>query len=82
MKKLILILSLVCIRQVKAQTYVTIPDTGFVSYLHTIVPSAMNGNQMDTSNTLVTTTTHSIITHSSFSNLFGLQYFKSLTYLV
>lgn len=66
---------------IKAQT-VVIPDANFVTYLQSTVPSAMSGNLLDTTNVLVTTTTHSIIANNlSISNIYGLQFFKSLTYL-
>lgn len=65
----------------KAQ-YVTIPDANFVSYLQTNVPFAMNGSQLDTTNTAVTTTTHTVnVYNKNISDLTGIQYFKSLTYL-
>ncbi|MHB8261577.1 MAG: T9SS type A sorting domain-containing protein [Bacteroidia bacterium] len=65
-----------------AQTWVTIPDANFVTYLQSIIPAAMSGNQMDTSSALVTTTTHSINVQSlGIANISGVQYFTSLTYL-
>src|ERR1039458_1644313 len=65
-----------------AQTWVTIPDAQFVTYLQSIIPAAMSGNQMNTSSTLVTTTTHSInVQGKGIANLSGIQYFTSLTYL-
>ena len=67
----------------KAQTWVTIPDANFVTYLQSIIPSAMSGNQMNTSSTLVTTTTHSINANGhGITNLSGIQYFTSLTQLI
>ncbi|MHB8260605.1 MAG: hypothetical protein ACYDCN_12880 [Bacteroidia bacterium] len=66
-----------------AQTWVTIPDANFAHYLDSIIPAAMNGNQMDITNTLVTTTTHTIdVSNRSIANLFGIQYFTSLTQLI
>ena len=66
-----------------AQTYVNIPDTNFAAYLKSIVPAAMNGNQLDTSNTLVTTKVDSInVENKHILSLGGIQYFKSLSYLV
>src|ERR1017187_405871 len=42
----------------------------------------MHGDSLNTSSTLVTTTTYSITVSSrSIANLFGIQYFTSLTYL-
>ena len=66
----------------KAQTWVTIPDANFAHYLDSIIPAAMSGNQMNTSSTLVTTTTHTIVVNGKgIANLSGIQYFNSLTYL-
>jgi len=82
MKKLLLILSLAYIGHANAQPYVLIPDGNFASYLQTIVPAAMHGDSLNTTHTLVTTTTHSIIVISrSIADLSGVQYFTSLTYL-
>lgn len=79
MKKLLLLLSIVTMRQTHGQTYVTIPDANFVSWLQTNIPSAMSGNQMDTTNIAVTTTTHTIdVVGKNISNLYGIQYFSSL----
>ncbi len=66
----------------KAQNSIIIPDANFAAYLQGIVPTAMNGNQMDTTNPSVTITTDTIIAQNiSISDLTGIQYFKSLTYL-
>jgi hypothetical protein len=71
-----------CFKQVNAQTWVTIPDANLVTYLQSIIPAAMNGNQLNTSSPLVTTTTYSLhIPINSIANLYGIQYFTSLTYL-
>ncbi|HXB41915.1 MAG TPA: T9SS type A sorting domain-containing protein [Bacteroidia bacterium] len=82
MKKLLLLLSIVAMRQIHGQTFVTIPDANFVTYLQATIPSAMSGNLLNTSSPLVTTTTHSInVNGNSILNLSGIQYFSSLTYL-
>ncbi len=82
MKKILLIALLFNMVKTKAQTYVTIPDANFASYLQSTIPAAMSGNQMDITNPLVTTTTHSIIVNNlSIANLNGVQYFTSLKYL-
>jgi uncharacterized repeat protein (TIGR01451 family) len=65
----------------KAQTYVTIPDSNFVKYLKISMPTAMNGNQMDTSSTLVKTLTSINVSDSSISNLTGIEYFINLRQL-
>ncbi|HXD91782.1 MAG TPA: hypothetical protein VNX01_01145, partial [Bacteroidia bacterium] len=81
MKKLLLLSLLFCLTQTKAQ-FVTIPDTAFVSYLNIIVPTAMSGNQMDTTSALVTTTTHTInVSKKHIASLTGIQYFTSLAFL-
>lgn len=83
MKKLLFLLSIVVTRQIHGQTYVTIPDANFVTYLQSLIPSAMNGNQMNTSSPLVTTTTHLInVQATTISDLNGVQYFSSLDTLL
>lgn len=65
----------------KAQT-VVIPDANFATWLQTNVPSAMSGNLLDTTNVIVTTNTHTINCQSqNIANLYGVQFFKSLTCL-
>lgn len=83
MKKIICFIFLICINQINGQTYVTINDTALVNYYHTIIPGAMNGNQLNTSSTLVTTTTHSIniSNHHTIHDVNSFKYFTSLTYL-
>ncbi len=82
MKKLLLLLLFICLKQVNAQTWVTIPDANLVNYLQGIIPNAISGNQLNTSSTIVTTTTYSLhIPINSIANLYGIQYFTSLTYL-
>ena len=77
MKKLLLIALLFCINQTKAQ-FVTIPDANFAAYLDSIIPSAMNGNQMDTTNSAVTSYTAINVENDSIGDLTGVQYFDSL----
>ena len=83
MKKLLFILLVfVYSRQINAQTYVLIPDANFRAYLNTIVPSAMSGNSLNITSTLVTTATQTIsVSTQNISNLTGVQYFTSLQYL-
>lgn len=66
-----------------AQTYVTIPDNGFATYLNQSLPSGcMNGNQLDISNPDVLGNTFmTITTIYHVYSLEGIQYFPSLTYL-
>jgi len=82
MRKLACVVLLFCMKQTNAQTLVSIPDSNFVHYLKSIIPTAMSGDQLNTSSALVTTTTHSInVANKSIANLSGIQYFTSLTYL-
>ncbi len=82
MKRLVFIVLLIGFERVNAQTWVTIPDANFASYLRGLIPTAMSGNQMNTSSILVTTTTQKITASSySITSLSGVQYFTSLTYL-
>ncbi len=85
MKKLLTLLAaMLCLTSLKAQ-YVTIPDANFVTWLQANVPSAMNGNQMDTTSLAVTTRTIIDLMPSQANpsppaiiNYFGLQFFKGL----
>lgn len=83
MKKLLFLFLFIWFGEANAQTYVLIPDANFAAYLRGIIPAAMKGDSLDTSNILVTTITDSIdvSNHTTLSNLFGIQYFTSLTYL-
>ena len=64
------------------QILVTIPDTTFAAYLRSVIPSAMSGNQLDTSSSLVTVSTVSIdVSGGGITDLNGIQYFSSLRYL-
>ncbi|HEX7413254.1 MAG TPA: T9SS type A sorting domain-containing protein [Bacteroidia bacterium] len=84
-KKLIILFIVIAsmAKQSQGQTpYVAIPDSNFVHYLKTIVPTAFKGDSLNKNSTLVTTTTHSInVPSHSIANLSGIQYFTSLTYL-
>jgi Leucine-rich repeat (LRR) protein len=81
MKKFTLIALLFYLTKINAQTWVTIPDANFVSYLQTVVPSAMNGNQMNITSAAVTTTQTLVPSHYAITDLTGIQYFTSLKYL-
>lgn len=78
MKKIITLLSLIICLQTKAQTWFVVPDTAFVTYLHTIVPGAMQGDSLDITNTQVTTTYTINVRAKHISNLSGIEYFTSL----
>ena len=83
MKKLVLIALLtIGISQTKAQTWVTIPDTGFITCINHYAPGAMQGNQLDITNPLVTTIHQIIYVSSGLINLTGIQYFTSLDTLI
>jgi hypothetical protein len=78
MKKIFFLLALaLCLTHVKAQ-FVIIPDANFASWLQTNIPSAMNGNQMDTTNMAITTHTYLNIPNLGISDLSGVQFFDSL----
>ncbi|MES2761513.1 MAG: T9SS type A sorting domain-containing protein [Bacteroidota bacterium] len=85
MKKLFILSTLLfCLISLKAQ-YVTIPDPNFAAWLQANVPSAMNGNQMDTTSLAVTTFTLIELEPTSAQpspppilNYNGLQYFDNL----
>ena len=58
--------------------YVTIPDAKFSAYLHKVVPSAMVGNKMDTTNTAVLSLGFIRVEGMGIKDITGAQYFKSL----
>lgn len=79
MKKFTLILAFVLISfATKAQSYVTIPDSNFVTWLTINIPSAMSGNQLDTTNSTVLSLTSMDVSNDSIFDLTGIHYFKSL----
>jgi len=81
MKKLFTLLALAFCLNGKAQTWVVLPDTNFANYLQSWFPGIMQGDSLDITNSLVTTT-HAMVVHSyNIKNLTGIQYFTSLTYL-
>lgn len=79
MKKLFTLFALLlCLTNSEAQNYVTIADTSFASWLQTNIPSAMLGNQMDTTNIDVTSKKRIVIQNRHIVTLDGVQYFDSL----
>jgi uncharacterized repeat protein (TIGR01451 family) len=81
MKKLFTLFALLlCLTNIKAQ-FVTIPDANFVTWLQANVPSAMIGNQMDTTSLVVTTHTNISIENLGITDITGIQYFDSLKVL-
>jgi uncharacterized repeat protein (TIGR01451 family) len=78
MKKLpLLFICLLFFGNLKAQ-FVIIPDAKFVTWLQANVPTAMVGNQMDTTNTAVTLRIAINVENDSIGDLTGVQYFDSL----
>jgi Leucine-rich repeat (LRR) protein len=77
---LILLLLLLGVEsKINAQTYVTIPDPGFVQYLQQNFGSCMNGSKLDISCVAVKTAPRIIIPNTFvIHNLFGVQYFTNL----
>jgi Leucine-rich repeat (LRR) protein len=82
MKKLLLLFVLFTgISATRAQ-YVVIPDPAFVTWLQNNGFSAcLQGNQLDTTCSLVLNTTTLTIGNQKIYNLSGIQYFKNLTIL-
>ena len=75
------LLILIASFSLKAQSYVTIPDSSFVYWLNINIPSAMVGDQMDTTDIAVTTLTTMDVSSNCIRNLDGIQYFDSLQIL-
>lgn len=80
MKKIItIIVSVVLLNTVsKAQGYVTIPDSNFVTWLNINIPAAMSGNQMDTTHPDILNRTQIDMYADSVYDLTGIAYFTSL----
>lgn len=78
-----LLFIIICLNASKAQTYVTISDTTFVTWLNSRIPSAMNGNQMDITSPVVITRTNVTIGDTLWgcTTMDGIQYFTSLKVL-
>jgi len=81
MKKILIILVALISLNTKAQTWFVVPDAAFVNYLHNNLPNAMQGDSLNTSSTLITAAQSLDIASIGMSNLNGIQYFTSLTYL-
>lgn len=62
----------------KAQTYVTIPDTNFVTWLQIVYPSCMNGNQMDIACWDIQNATEVNVSNANISDLSGIEYFSGI----
>ncbi len=70
-----------CLFTTTRAQYVTIPDTAFVSWLQQNYPTCMNGNQMDTTCAGIARAFLVNVGSKNISNLYGVQFFDSLTYL-
>jgi uncharacterized repeat protein (TIGR01451 family) len=81
MKKLILLTLLSLTTLLSNAQYETIPDSNFVKFLQIEFPSAMSGNQMDTSASVIINATTVNCIYSRITNLQGIQYFDSLQVL-
>ncbi len=78
MKRILLpFIFLMCFSSAIAQ-FVTIPDAKFVQWLQANVPSAMVGNQMDTTDAMVSSLKRIYVENDSIGDLFGVQFFDSL----
>ncbi len=63
----------------RAQNYVVIPDTGFVNWLNANgYSSCMNGNQLDTTCSVVLGQAYLDVSYVKIADLTGIQYFKNL----
>ena len=82
MKKITILLALLFAMNFAKAQYVTIPDANFVLWLNVHFPSAMNGNQMDTTNALVTSASYISVSGSNISDLTGVQYFTSMDHFM
>lgn len=84
MKKCILIIiSFLALNfKTNAQTYVTIPDASFVTWLQTNYPSCMSGNQMDIDCGEIVNETSMYFENTSISDLTGVEYFTNLISLI
>ncbi len=77
MKKFLPLIFLFFFLQTTKAQYITIPDTGFASFLRDSFPTCMNGKQLDTMCSKVVRTKFLYIQHD-ISDLTGIQYFDSL----
>ena len=70
------------IRVFSAQSgLVTIPDPNFATYLQGIIPTAISGNQLDTTNINAKTLSYINASGLNIADLTGVQYFRSLKQL-
>jgi uncharacterized repeat protein (TIGR01451 family) len=82
MKKLTCFVFILSIQFITAKAqYVTIPDAAFVTKLTQLYPSCMNGNQLDTTCSLIVNETEVYISNTNINNLSGIEYFDNLLIL-
>ncbi len=74
------LLLLIDAERLQAQ-WVQIPDANFRNAIATLVPSAISGTMMDTSNVQITSMTFLNVSQLQISDLTGVQYFDSLSVL-
>jgi hypothetical protein len=79
LKRFLTVLFLISSISVKAQ-FVTIPDPNFVTYLTTMFPSCMSGNQMDTTCGPITWQNTVNVAGLGITDMTGIQYFDGLLY--
>jgi uncharacterized repeat protein (TIGR01451 family) len=81
MKKLLLLLFILCLQFIPAKAqWVTIPDPNFVNKLTLLYPSCMNGNQLDTTCTQIINEDSLTVNYVPIADLTGIQYFDNLQY--
>jgi uncharacterized repeat protein (TIGR01451 family) len=78
MKQLLTLLGFILFTTTVKSQFITIQDAIFCNWLQTNIPSAMIGNQMDTTSLAVTTRTNISVENLGITNLNGIQYFDSL----
>ena len=81
MKKIYIILITLLIVNISKAQYVTIPDPNFAAYLNTVIPSAMIGNQMDTTNAEINQLHSLYCSAMGIADLTGMQYLHALGYI-
>ena len=67
--------------QGKSQTWVNIPDANFILVLQDVIPAAIIGDQLNTESPVVAATYSLDLGGKGITNLFGIQFFTSLTSL-
>jgi uncharacterized repeat protein (TIGR01451 family) len=81
MKKTLLIFSLIFSLWSNAQTWVTIPDHNFASYLSLTWPFVMNGNQLNIESPIIQNMQSLNVCCRGISDLSGIEYFTHLEVL-